>query len=726
MPTVAPDRSVSRRHFCYLAATAAGSAVLAACSSRSSDSSSAPQNGGPPSSSAAPNTSRPHIGGSAGSATRSLPKPATFQDAPSLRGKGLPPVEERLPENPYVIPHNWVGRGRYGGVLNTTVLGSTGLMNAGAIYEHFYGFSPVRWLNDGLDIGPGTAEKWSSNADATVWTVQFRKGLKWSDGHPMTVDDVLFWYNDMVRPGHDALTVPPDCLSADGTPCEMSRVDDVTLKLTFNAPQPLVPDYLAAQVKGNIAQHAPTWIMPKHYLKQFHPKYNPDVPKDWDAVGGTWEIKADWIRNPECPTLTGYRCASFDNNKGVVLERNPYYYAVTKEGDQLPYIDTWRITLVQDLNVVKLQLQQGKMDYCHGTSTGLDLSDVSTLSKTKKSGNYNILLWNNGTGTGSIFYFNYDYIAKDPKYGKLIRDKRFIRAISHAMDRDTARKSIYFQQGETTTGTMSPNAIEFHTQAEGPKIYAQWRDSYKKHDLAKAKSLLAEMGLKDVNGDGYVEFPDGSKLTIEIPYAADISGIFEAADDLLVANAKAAGIRMVRRPIAPEAWSDQWTSGTLMSHTNDGITDGPNFLVYPQWMIPLEPSRWAPLEGSWNSLTGSPKQQEELGVAPIKRHPPRMAPEKGGPIAKLVDLYNQTKLEPDPMKRHQLCWQMVRVHIEDGPFFLGAVANYPEVSTHNLDLKNVPEAKNLALGGNDGTWVVPSPAAYDPECWFWSDPDQHT
>ncbi len=710
---------MSRRSFLYGSALAAGSVVLAACSSSSSTK---PTSGG---GGANGLSSGGGSGAKVGSARQPLAAPASFHESPALKGKGLPAVKDRLPESPYVVPHAWVERGNYGGVINTTVFGTTGMQNASSIHNYYYGFSPTRWLNDGTDIGPGTAEKWTSNADATEWTVYFRKGLKWSDGHPFSVDDVLFWYYDMAVPGHDAQTVPPDCQSAKGTPCVMKKVDESTLKITYDAPQPLVPEYLAAWAKGNIGQNGPIWVMPSHYLKQFHPKYNKNVPKDWDSAGRLWEQKANWSSNPDCPTLTGYKCKSFNNNSGAVFERNPYYYVVTKDGDQLPYIDEWRINITQNAQAIKLQVQQGKLDYCDGTMTQIDLSDVSTLSQTQKRGNYKIVLWDSGDGTGSMFFLNYDYIAVNKKYGTLFRDKRFRQAISYAFDRPTAQKALYFETGEQTTGTSGVKITEFSDGPDGPKLFTQWRDSYKAHDVAKAKSLLAELGLKDTNGDGYVEFSDGSKLSIDIPYSADIADTEGAKDDQLVANAKTVGLRMVRRPIPPQSFADLWNGGTLMSHSNWSVGDGATVLVYPQWLVPLEPSRWAPLEGSFYTVVGTPKEHQETNVPPLKREPPRMPADKGGPVEQLTKLYNQTKSEPDHMKRNQLVWKMFKIHIDEGPFFMGTVANFPRVNIHSNDLRNVPDRNNLALHGLNGPWVFPTPAMYDPECWYWDNPSQH-
>ncbi|HVX46550.1 MAG TPA: ABC transporter substrate-binding protein [Mycobacteriales bacterium] len=713
--------NLSRRHFLYGSALTAGAVVLAACSSNDSGGSGGGTAGGSPAGGPTANPTGPHVG----SEVKALPNPASFTEAPALKGKGLPAVADRLPASPLVTPHRWIERGTYGGSLNMTVFGSTGMANASSCREFFYGISPTRWINDGLDISPGTADRWSSNADSTEWTIHFREGLKWSDGHPFTVDDIIFWYEDIATPGNDAQTVPPDCVSAKGTPCTMTKVDESTLKITYDAPQPLVPDYLAEFAKGNIGQNGPIWVMPSHYLKQFHPKYNKSVPKSWDTTGGLWEQKADWLRNPDCPTLTGFRCKSFDNAKGVVLERNPYYYVVTKDGDQLPYLDTINITIYQNAQSIKLAVQQGKVDYCHGPYNQIDLADVSTLSRTKDSGNYKILMWNSGSGTAEIFFLNYDYVAIDEKYGKLFRDKRFRQAISYAYDRKAVQKAQYFQTGELTTGTEGVTIAEFHAKPDGPEVYKQWRDAFKDHDPEKAKSLLADIGLKDTNNDGYLEFPDGSKLTIDVPYSADISDTNGAIDDRLVADAKAVGIRMVRRPIPPLSYGDEWNAGKFMARTNWEISNDGSVLVYPQWTVPLEATRWAPLEGSWNLLAGSPTQKQEAHLPPAKRHPPRMPPEKGSPVDRLTKLYNQTKLETDAMKRNQLVWKMFQIHITEGPFFIGSVANYPQVITHHVDLQNVPGRDNLALGGLTNPWGFPTPAAYETEAYFWKNPDQH-
>ncbi|MBO0882342.1 MAG: twin-arginine translocation signal domain-containing protein, partial [Mycobacterium sp.] len=448
--------NLSRRKFLYGSALAAGSALLASCSSSSG--SATTSNNGDGSASTAK-----------GSAKKPLGAPKSFHDSPTLASQikagKLPAVQKRLPANPYVVPHNWVQRGKYGGNLQMIVFTTQGVSGADANREFFYGHSPLRWLNDGLDIGPGLAETWSSNADASEWTFNFRKGLKWSDGQPFTTDDILFWWEDIVLPGHYAQVPPDDCRSGNGTLVKMTAVDETTLKLTFDAPTPITAQHLAAYVKGAIGKNGPIWVLPKHYLKQFHPKYNKSVPKDWDTVGGLWESKSDWLRNPDCPTLTGFTCKSFNNNQGMVLQRNPYYYAVTSDGDQLPYLDEITFTFVQDAEVAKLQVQQGKVDFCHGAFVQISLEDVSTLQQSKQKAGTEVTLWSTGSGTGQAMFLNYDY--PDEKLRNLFREPKFRQAISHAFHRDLLRKSQYFNTGDITTGTISPASLEFNVGTQG-------------------------------------------------------------------------------------------------------------------------------------------------------------------------------------------------------------------------------------------------------------------
>ncbi len=704
------DRNgLSRRTLLHLSAVAAGSAVLAACSSQGGGTST---NG--PKSGSAPATNLK------GSKAKPLPVPSKLKESPELKklvdAGELPALAERLPDKPYVVPHNWLKPGTYGGAITTV----TGESDNGAHQEYMYGHSLLRWLNDGQNIGPGLVESWESNEDASEWTLHFRTGVKWSDGQPFSTEDIMFWWEDMVLNEEHSEVPPDEARSGKGTLMKMTAPDANTIVMKFDAPAPLTADRLAMWVKRGVG---PGWMEPKHYMKQFHPRYNKSVPKDWATDKGQFDQKRFWRKNPDCPVLTGWKCKTYTEGRKVVYERNPYYWCVGPDGAQLPYLDNLIFNVVENAEVQKLQATTGKIDFLYGGFTQIFLSDISALKQSEDKTKLRVVLWDAGDGSGSLVFFNQDY--SDPKMRKLIRTPKFRQALSHAYNRKDVQKAVYFNTGELTTGTMSPKGIEFHVNDEGKGVYKSWRDSYLKYDPELAKKILDEIGVVDKDGDGKREMPDGTKLRVRLDFQADTGPEHTEKNSLLKRDWDAIGINTVLNPVAPDGWDVQWKAGKLMTNTNWETGDGPNCLVYPQWMVPIESSRWAPLQGEFYNVRGTPAEKQEQDVDPYKRTPPRMAPEPGGPIDRLWKLYDQSKVEPDEMKRHQLVWEMVKIHISDGPWLLGVCANTPYINLIHDDMKNVPTKDNLALGGFAAPWIHPSPAVYDPETWYWENPTEH-
>ena len=128
-------------------------------------------------------------------------------------------------------------------------------------------------------------------------------------------------------------------------------------------------------------------------------------------------------------------------------------------------------------------------------------------------------------------------------------------------------------------------------------------------------------------------------------------------------------------------------------------------------------------------LRGTESEAAEKDVDPWERKPPRINRDDKAfdpVIGQLWDIYDQTKVEPDVMKRHQMVWDMIKIHVENGPYVQGTVANFERVYIVKNGLMNVPRKEELALGGFTDPWIHPTPAVYDPETWFWDDPSKHT
>jgi len=612
----------------------------------------------------------------------------------------LPPLEERLPANALVLaPIHEIGK--YGGTIRTFS------HNLGNHWQECqYGNSPLRWIDDGLGIAPGHAESWSTNEDNSEWTINFRKGLKWSDGEPCTVDDVLFWWEDLVlNPDHS--DAPPDFGSAGGQLAQFIKVDDYTLKIVYVEPAPLTAKRLAMWVNAGIG---PRWIAPKHYLQQFHPKYNPEV-KTYEE----FDEKILWRQNPDCPTLTSWMCDKYEPGSSRLWVRNPYYYAVDTEGNQLPYIDYIDEIMVEDAEVQKLTIMQGGVDYIHFHR--LTLADVGVLKENEAAGDYEVRFWDSGSGTGQMYFWNHD--VEDPALRELFRNPTFKRAVSHAIDRETIQRVVYYNTGILTTGTMSPKAIEFNFNDEARAMYRKQRDAYVEYNPEKAMAMLDEIGMVDVDGDGWREMPDGSKFELRIDLQADAGKECMQVLEITTENWKAIGLNVVINQIPPAEFGPTWNNGQLQFRTNWEVGDGPDHLLYPSWVVPNEPARWAPLCGRRLEYMGTEFAEKEKDVSPWERKPPRFNDDErdliGEPVWKLQELYEEAKVEVDELKRHHMVWDMINIHIDDGPFYIGTVANYPRIIFVSNKLTNVPQREELALGGFVNPWIIPYPAVVNTE-----------
>jgi len=736
-------RQLNRRDFLRLSAMTAAGAALAACGSgaptAAPEATKAPEAAATAASAAteapaaAAATAVPIAPTTVANATAAPAMTATkFKQAPMLddlvKSGKLPAVDQRLPKNPYVPPHAWLATGKYGGTLTKAYNNNWGI--TGFIAEMQYGHSPLRWLKDGLAIGPGFVESWESTSDASKWTFKLREGIKWSDGQPFTTKDIMFWWEYTVGGngkekefgGLKPINTPPDeARSGKGTLMKLSAPDDYTFIMEFDAPAPLTADRLAMWTNAFIG---PAWVIPQHYMQQFNPVLNKDKVKDWDAYN-----KAFNHNNPDYPRLGGWMLTKFEDGVRSVWDRNPYYWCVDKEGNQLPYIDHIVCNALKDKEIEKLAYTSGKVDHAH--FHGQALADIQSLKEAEPTSNLQVRFWDSGSGTASLYFFSLDY--KDAKYREVFRDKAFRQALSLAYNRADAQKAVYFGLGELTTGTMSPKAIEYNINDQGKKAFTEWRDSFVKYDPAAAEKMLDAAGYKK-GADGKRTMKDGSKLEINLTIGSDDAqpgAEHLTKNEHLVRDWQAIGLDAKMNVVPSQGYDDKWHAGDYPMKTAWEVGDGPNHLVFPSWVVADEPDRWAPLHGKGYSLKGTDSEKQELDKSPWDRSPARIndgEKDAYAPIADIHKIYEQSKIEPDPMKRNALVWQMIKIHVSEGPFFSGTINNPPRIILVHKGLLNVPTREDLlkdGLGGFVNPWIIPSPATYDPETWFWDDPTAH-
>ncbi|HEX3349355.1 MAG TPA: ABC transporter substrate-binding protein [Acetobacteraceae bacterium] len=447
--------------------------------------------------------------GLAGLAVASGAAPALAQtasnEAPALAklaGDGkLPKLADRLPAQPLVVtPLEHAGG--YGGTLRRALRGSS---DHNGILRIVGNMGLVRWDLDFIKVLPCVAQSWDVNADATVFTFHLRPGMKWSDGHPFTADDVVFAIEDVAK-DTDIFHSPPPAIVVANQAGTAKKIDDATVQFTFAAPYALFLETMATP----LGQY-PT-LYPKHYVSQFIPKFNPDAEKvakqanatDWAThfrnKCGDIEIPARW-GNPEKPVLDPWVIVEPYSGGAtrVTLTRNPFFWQVDTAGKQLPYIDAINLGISQDVESLMLDVISGKVDM---QDRHIDtLQNKPTLSQNMQKGNYRLIEEINSGAQQVQIYFKITH--KDPKMREIFANKTFRQAMSLGIDRQEIMELVYLGQSEPYQTGPRPGHPWYHQ-----KLARQFTD----HDPDKAGAMLDGIGLNKKNGDGFRLRPDGQKL----------------------------------------------------------------------------------------------------------------------------------------------------------------------------------------------------------------------
>jgi peptide/nickel transport system substrate-binding protein len=430
-----------------------------------------------------------------------------YKEAPLLAeqvktGK-LPPVDRRLPAEPLVVPV--VERiGQYGGVWRRAFLGPADFNNyVRVVYDALARFSP-----DGAKIEPKIAAGWEPSKDFRVWTVKLRRGARWSDGAPFTADDILFWYKDVLLIKDLTPSLPGWMRNADGTSATVEKVDAYTIRFTYKQPATL---FLTALANQDGADRTYAVFLPAHYLKKFHPSYarKEDIDKAVQAAGfKTWtELFAARnapFENPERPTMAAWVPVTRVSDQVFTLRRNPYYIGVDPTGNQLPYIDEVRFTFFADIQALNLAAIAGELDM---QERHIQMTNYPVFKENEKAGKYRVITWPTFGGSDAVVAFNQSYKA-DPELAKLLANRDFRIALSHAINRDQIKESVFLGLGEPRQIVPAP----WHPYYPGD----EWVKKYTQYRPDEANRLLDGLGLTRKDAQGIRLLPDGKMVTIEL------------------------------------------------------------------------------------------------------------------------------------------------------------------------------------------------------------------
>ena len=615
------------------------------------------------------------------------PMPTTFHEAPQLaalvkEGK-LPPVEKRLPEEPLVVPV--VERiGKYGGTWRRAFTGPADGQNIDRLqHDHV-----IYYDLDGRTLMPHIAKSWEVKDGGRVFEFKLRKGMKWSDGHPFTADDFAFAFNDLIM-DDELVPLKPMWLRPGGKMGKFTKVDELTFRYEFAEPYYVFPEiYGTAAVAGQSA--AGRWLAaayaPAHYVKQFHRKYasKEDLDKKVKEAGlDNWvqliRERSAADRNPDLPVVAPWVMVKPITSRLFTLKRNPYYWAVDPEGNQLPYIDRITMHLTQNMETLNLRAIRGDIDMQH---RHVRLADVPVLKGNAAKGGYRVLFWPSNSGTACGIYINQTY-EKDAEIGRWLRNKDFRIALSHGINREAINDLVFLGTGTPRAFLCDPDS-PYYPGAKYEKLYATL-------DIEKANATLDRIGLAKKNSDGFRLRSDGKGvLVITVAVTGDAFVDYPRVAELLAEQWAKIGLKIHvsvlersiqgARTLANEQHITLWETGA---------GDAPFFTA------PLGAGcAYAPLIGAWYEFGG------EKGLKPT------------GVFEEMIDLYERSLTLP--RKERIAAGRKFWVLHAENLFVIGTVGQSPAfngVLVVKNNFRNVPDK-----APNDSGLQNPGPAR--PEQFF--------
>lgn len=577
----------------------------------------------------------------------------------------LPPVAERLPREPVIItPLTRVGD--YGGTARVFEYDRHIFVNTE---------NPLTVDTDISTLLPNLARRWWWNEDKSHLTLELRAGLRWSDGHPLTADDFLFFHYDLVRnKEYTPVPVPP------WGETEVIKVDDLTIRFEFPEPYPLFENLLAQYGYYYVA---------KHFYTQFHPSYvdREKLKAKIRAMGYiSWNNflavsqGGSAMGGPYAPTMRShYRIKRTPTL--MTLVRNPYYHKVDTDGRQLPYIDRVESEISDNVEVVTAKASTGQKDFAGYT---LNTQDFPLFKLGEQTSGVRVLVWNRIHGSDVIIRPNYN--STDRRLRELYWDFRFRRALSISLNREEMNQIIYFGRGTPRQFTVIPTSSYFEPE---------FATSYAEYDPVTANELLDEIGLVDVDGDGLREYADGEPLIITIEFV-EVETPRAITLELVTEYWRSIGIDVRVRLLANSLHNQRSRAGSMaMSVWHGDRSTDLLFPAHPVWYVPIH-INW---EGSmWNDWVRWYQSKGRLGSKPPAK------------IAQLHTWWDEMRATRS-LERRIFLGKQILGSTADNLWSIGTVGLAPQPVIINARLKNVPE---VGWWGWDTRWSLP----YNPSSWF--------
>jgi peptide/nickel transport system substrate-binding protein len=567
----------------------------------------------------------------------------------------LPPVEERLPKEPFVYKASFMsdGVGEYGGVWRGVWAAPTEGWNWSAgVSQGWFGIEAIvqeeplmtgpMFLTKNVEPLPQLARSWEWSSDGKELTMKLVEGAKWSDGVEFTADDIMFLWEDNILDSSVNSWTQASFWEIEGEPIKLEKVDSYTIKWTFPVAYPLARLYDMTSLVFSPG--------PSHILKPLHPKYG----------GKGYQEYRDSLPPNKLPIVTmgPWVPVEYKTDEFMVMRRNPYYWKVDENGCQLPYLDEVQWTYSKTGVTRTLNTIAGTAD--HANVENPETFDETVKQASDSNAPFRVEWGPETLSFGLEFNMSNTHGVKDDRDAAvrtLLRNPDFRRALSQAIDREGISRSLtngpFFR---AFPGGLLPGSPYFDRASV----------AYFPFSPDTSKALMEQVGLKDTDGNGILNYSEGPMAgkDVEIGITANEDQSAGAVvGPALVLLFQDVGIKANFRLITASVDNDNKTNGTWDTH----ITR------YGQaWATPNVRCRdIAPIakEFNWNREGEKPRE-----LQPYEEE--------------MVELASSFCLERDPAKQRELMSQYNKIFTEN-VYSAGIVAGRYGLML-NKYFKNVP------------------------------------
>lgn len=619
-------------------------------------------------------------------APNSTPDPNRPLESPLLTERveagDLPPMDERMPvpEDRLIVPTPEYGT--YGGEFAGVILDQ----DRGWL-DRFIHYEPTMRASQQLDeFGlPGTFKAVDVNEEGTEFTLHLREGMRWSDGEPVTADDVMFavedvFFNDTLYPS------TPEFLTADDQACTAEKVDEFTVKLTYPGPR---GDFLVTASRGEQPVNLLGW--PKHYLQDYIQDLNPDANSLAEEAGFSdwvdhWAHLKAYYNNIDLPTLTAWIVTSPLNEGSVVVaERNPYYYKTDDEGAQLPFIDRLEFEIVQNDEVMLLKAVNGEIDM-HARNFNTD-PNRPVLADARETGDFHFISVEPTSMNQMVIALNLNH--RDETLREIFQNKDFRIGLSHAINRQDIIDTVYQRQGEPWQAAPHPNS-DFYDE--------EFAKQYTEYDPELANQHLDSAGLTEKDSEGFRLRPDGERLTFQVDVTASGAQQIQAMS-LVVQSWEAVGVQASVNTLERTLFYDRKSASANQHDANVWSGDG-------GFRTEMDELRWwFPSWGESNYAVKWAEYYTTDGTGPNSVEPP-------AEVLEQMELAKQMELEPDPEARDDLFRSILEI-TKDQFFAIGTALPGNGYAMAKNHLRNVVDSYPASP-------LYFSPGHIDPPTWYYA------